>query len=152
MRTGKLPGMEEALREEMRRRRERDRRRAFLASLAGIVAAGGAGLWVGARWLTSPPALDDLVEARRLARAPLDDLVARYVEVLDAIDLYGGDGELWFGVRRLGRWALAAPAEEDRARVARQIERTLAVQRGLPDDVAELLATMRRRRRPGEDR
>lgn len=145
--------MEEALRREMRRRRERARRRAFLASTAGIVTAGAAGLWFGWEWFgfSKGSSHDELAEARRLARAPLFELVAHYVEVLDALDLHGGDAELWLGVRRLGRWALAESGEEARGRVAWQIELTLAAQRRLPEDLAGLVAEIRRRRKGSEE-
>ena len=146
MRIGRLPGMEKALREEMRRRE----RRAFLRRAAWLAASYGSGLWMGARWLGSAPVdqgLRDLDEARRLARAPLQALLHRYVEVLDAIDLHGGDPELWRGVRRLGRWALADPLGAERGRVACQVELTLAARTGLPADVRRLLEDLRARPR-----
>lgn len=155
MRIGRLPGMEEALREEMQRRERRTSRRMLLKGIVATAGAGAIGVWIGATWLAPtarprPRIPEDLAEARRLARAPLDELVDRYVEVLDAIDLHGGDPELWLGVRRLARWALAEPGRADRERVAQQIELTLAARRGLPQDVAELLAGVRRRPRGGE--
>lgn len=136
MRSGMFPGQREALREELERRQRASRRRFLLAGMGGLVAGSGLG-WIAAEWLGRPePSTPVLDLARALAQGPRHRLVEGYTFVLDALELEGGDADLWLGARRLAEYALEHDGPQAR-RIARGLAVTLS---GLaaPADLASL--------------
>lgn len=147
MQLGRFPGQCEALQEELERRRRAARRRFLLAGLGGLMVGCGLGWVAGARSGGSQahPAVVDL--ARALARGPRHRLVEAYTFLLDALELEGGDPDLWLGARRLADYALTGDGPQ-----ARRIARGLAAALSAVAPPADLAALRSRLEMRGEGR